>query len=96
MQGADRRAPDCMPFGDTRNVTNMFQKIIIQPSGYFGWYSSSGEPKYWAAKIRCQISKPAPSQQVNYLNALGGSEETIHQSGSFKRLMNAVLGESEF
>nr|CAD7397850.1 unnamed protein product [Timema poppensis] len=42
------------------------------------------------------IKKPAPSQQVNYLNALGGSEETIHQSGSFKRLMNAVLGESEF
>nr|CAD7196402.1 unnamed protein product [Timema douglasi] len=41
-------------------------------------------------------NKPAPSQQVNYLNALGGSEETIHQSGSFKRLMNAVLGESEF
>nr|CAD7577091.1 unnamed protein product [Timema californicum] len=42
------------------------------------------------------IKKPALSQQVNYLNALGGSEETIHQSGSFKRLMNAVLGESEF
>ncbi|XP_063218805.1 PDZ and LIM domain protein 3 [Bacillus rossius redtenbacheri] len=39
--------------------------------------------------------KPAPSKPAPIkLSALGTPEETIHQSGSFKRLMYAVLGES--
>jgi len=29
-------------------------------------------------------------------NSIGHTEEYIHQSGSFKRLMNQVLGESEY
>lgn len=30
------------------------------------------------------------------INSIGNSDEYIHQSGSFKRLMNQVLGESEY
>lgn len=38
----------------------------------------------------------AASGPVYMVNSIGNSDEYIHQSGSFKRLMNQVLGESEY
>lgn len=44
-------------------------------------------------------SFPPPDPQANWaknVNSLGENNETIHQSGSFKRLMYSVLGETEY
>ncbi|PNF41007.1 hypothetical protein B7P43_G08845 [Cryptotermes secundus] len=38
----------------------------------------------------------AASGPAYTVNSIGNSDEYIHQSGSFKRLMNQVLGESEY
>lgn len=37
-----------------------------------------------------------PAGPIYNTNSIGHTEEYIHQSGSFKRLMNQVLGESEY
>ncbi|XP_047097272.1 PDZ and LIM domain protein 3 isoform X5 [Schistocerca piceifrons] len=42
------------------------------------------------------VKKPQPEQQRTFVNSLGNYEETIQQSGSFKRLMYQVLGQSDF
>lgn len=41
-------------------------------------------------------SFPPPNPNANHNNALGESYETIHQSGSFKRLMHSVLGQTDY
>ncbi|XP_069705248.1 uncharacterized protein Zasp66 isoform X5 [Periplaneta americana] len=41
------------------------------------------------------VHKTAPGP-VHNTNSVGQTEEFIHQSGSFRRLMNQVLGESDF
>ncbi|XP_021923032.1 PDZ and LIM domain protein 3 isoform X2 [Zootermopsis nevadensis] len=40
--------------------------------------------------------KKAAGGTTYTINSIGNSDEYIHQSGSFKRLMNQVLGESEY
>ncbi|XP_066991236.1 PDZ and LIM domain protein 3 isoform X2 [Anabrus simplex] len=54
------------------------------------------QPKVFEPSKGATFKKQAPVQHQTFVNSLGNYEDKIQQSGSFRRLMNQVLGESEY
>jgi len=72
-------------FGDTiQEVTAPAQTRVFSPSAQHK--RAPGPQPY----------QKVPAGPIYNTNSIGHNEEYIHQSGSFKRLMNQVLGESEY
>lgn len=72
--------------GDTvQEVTAPAQTRVFSASAQ---YKRAPGPQPYQHKV--------PAGPIYNTNSVGNTEEYIHQSGSFKRLMNQVLGESEY
>ncbi|KAK7862719.1 hypothetical protein R5R35_005993 [Gryllus longicercus] len=56
------------------------------------------QPKVFTPQVNKNVhfKKPVSAPHQTYVNSLGNTADNIQQSGSFRRLMNAVLGESEY
>ncbi|KAL0266329.1 UNVERIFIED_CONTAM: hypothetical protein PYX00_008908 [Menopon gallinae] len=84
-------------FGDhVQEVTSPAQPKVFTPNVHAKKIQHQPPQSHTYDPLTRSTASPSLQHHLPYVNSMGHSEEHIAQSGTFKRLMHMVMGESEY